>query len=114
MSENLDNSNAQPRKNGNGKKAALTGTTSLSPANGQATPETDIMGEAATDDVTNDPYANLLAEAVETPDDFGAGPAVPGVILVRKPFEGEYLRCLAVTMNIGPLVLTNFGPPSGV
>ena len=63
--------------------------------NGQAAPEdvADIMGEAAAEGPPNDPYANLMAEAVESPDDFGAGPAVPGAIVVRKPFEGEYLRC---------------------
>ena len=38
-----------------------------------------------------------------------AAPATAQVRLERT-FPGD----LAVTMNIGPLVLTNFGPPSGV
>jgi len=28
--------------------------------------------------------------------------------------RGEFVKPMAVSMNIGPLVLTNFGPPSGV
>jgi hypothetical protein len=47
---------------------------------------------------------------------YEAFPATEARRLVER-FEWHYTRkhgSLAVTMNIGPLVLTNFGPPSGV
>jgi hypothetical protein len=34
-----------------------------------------------------------MAEAVESPDDFGAERSVPGAIIVRKPLDGEFIRC---------------------
>ncbi len=52
-----------------------------------------IMGAAAGEQTPADPYANLLAEQVGSPDDYGADKPVPGAILVRKPQDGEFLRC---------------------
>jgi hypothetical protein len=89
-----------PVDDGNGPAAPGNGAhgdnvVPMTKGDGSAPPEQPegIMGEAAAESTTTDPYANLLAESVESPDDFGAGPAVPGAIIVRKPLDGEFVRC---------------------
>jgi hypothetical protein len=55
----------------------------------------DIMKEAATKAAAeeNDPFNNLMAEAVKSPDDFGLGQPSLGAIPLRQPLNGEFLRC---------------------
>lgn len=43
--------------------------------------------------VQEDPYDNLMAQAIESPDDFGTGKPTPGAIVVRAPLDGEFVRC---------------------
>jgi hypothetical protein len=67
----------------------------IAPFPAQETSE-DIMQGAETGFARvaqEDPYDNLMAQAVESPDDFGTGKPSPGAIVVRAPLDGEFVRC---------------------
>lgn len=40
-----------------------------------------------------DPYADLMSQAIDGPEDYGIAFSTPGTIPTRKPLPDEYIRC---------------------